>query len=560
MADLNFNALARPGPRSFYQGFEQGQENRVTSEINQMKLDELRRDRDEMLQLREQLKGLGQDPDPTKYLDALARTGNPKYVQMAIEGKQKIKDLEAYAKLGVIEPVPAVSGMPTSTPGAIAAPSTPAPRTERGVDIYGKPVEVEVGGGIASPGAMGQPLAPLDTPAPPAASANEPYPGYNASIGMAPPSANALAPSAPAPAPTGTNALAAQPNAAQAAATQKRIEQLLGFARTNPRFANQAMAEARLLQDQLELYSKRGPAPAAPSEIGKLEAEIDALIQNGAQQNDLRIVARRGKISQLSGARAPTQLSRLIAERDALPPNSPIRAQYDRAIEKETTQAPGTTVNVSTEKKYGDRFGGLIADQDAAKLAAAEAAPGAAATADRVLDLIGTGKVITGTGANVRLQIAKALNLAGGTDSDKIRNTEVLISSLAETTLGAIKSSNLGAGQGFTNSDRDFLEKAKAGQLSYNAKSLTDLARLSRLAAEKSADSWNTRVKQIPASALEGTGISTNPVVVPPRKTSSVMNIPSGAIQALQAGQGTPEQFDAIFGAGSAARVLGKGK
>jgi hypothetical protein len=224
---------------------------------------------------------------------------------------------------------------------------------------------------------------------------------------------------------------------------------------------------------------------------------------------------------------------------------------------------PRTTVNVpvnvSTEKKYGERFGGLIADADAAKLAAAENAPNAAATADRVMDLIGTGKVITGTGANVRLQIAKALNLAGGTDSDKIRNTEVLISSLAETTLGAIKSSNLGAGQGFTNADRDFLEKAKAGQLTYDSKSLTELARLSRLAAEKSAESWNKRVTQIPSSALEGTGISTQPVVVPPRKTSSVMTIPSGAIQALQAGQGTPEQFDAIFGAGSAARVL-KGK
>jgi len=216
-------------------------------------------------------------------------------------------------------------------------------------------------------------------------------------------------------------------------------------------------------------------------------------------------------------------------------------------------------VTVSTEKKYGERFGGLIADQDAAKLSAAENAPNAAETADRVMDLISTGKVITGTGANARLQIAKALNLAGGTDSEKIRNTEVLVSSLAETTLGAIKSSNLGAGQGFTNADRDFLEKAKAGQLSYDAKSLTELARLSRLAAEKSAQSWNKRVQQIPAAALEGTGISTQPVVVPPRKTSSVMNIPQGAIDLLKSGAGTREQFDAQFGPGSANRVLPKG-
>jgi hypothetical protein len=211
---------------------------------------------------------------------------------------------------------------------------------------------------------------------------------------------------------------------------------------------------------------------------------------------------------------------------------------------KPTASAARNTVNVSTEKKYGERFGGLIADQDAAKLSAAENAPQAAATADRVMDLISTGKVITGTGANARLQIAKALNLAGGTDSEKIKNTEVLVSSLAETTLGAIKSSNLGAGQGFTNADRDFLEKAKAGQLSYDAKSLTELARLSRLAAEKSADSWNNRVKQIPATALEGTGISTNPIVVPKRgimKNSG--NQPAAAQQAPAGVDSTIWQF-----------------
>lgn len=263
-----------------------------------------------------------------------------------------------------------------------------------------------------------------------------------------------------------------------------------------------------------------------------------------------------------SGQRQVIQLPGLggapttVGTYDDVPLPAAVEAQKSRIA-----KAGATNVNVSTEKKYGERFGGLIAESDAAKLAAAEKAPEAAATADRVMDLIGTGKVITGTGANARLQIAKALNLAGGTDSEKIRNTEVLISSLAETTLGAIKSSNLGAGQGFTNADREFLEKARAGQLSYDSKSLAELARLSRLAAEKSAESWNTRVKQIPAAVLEGTGISTEPVVVPKRSApAATSNIPAAAIQALRAGQGTPEQFDAVFGAGSAARVLGKGK
>lgn len=223
-------------------------------------------------------------------------------------------------------------------------------------------------------------------------------------------------------------------------------------------------------------------------------------------------------------------------------------------------RAGASNITVSNEKTYGSKFAGLIADSDAAKLAAAENAPAAAETADRILNLLSTGNVITGTGANVRLQMAKALNLAGGNDSEKIANTEVLLSSLAETTMGAIKSSNLGAGQGFTNADRDFLEKAKAGQITYDAKSLARLADLSRKAAEKSAETWNKRVNQIPKSALEGPGVSLEPVVVPPRKIASVMKIPSDAISALKSGAGTPEQFDAIFGAGSADRVLGKGK
>jgi len=256
------------------------------------------------------------------------------------------------------------------------------------------------------------------------------------------------------------------------------------------------------------------------SQSGASAGELKPLIQQVNQGGQTQVV----RVPAFGGA--PT-VAGTYAD---VPLPADVQAQK---VQSAAASAPRLTV--STEKKYGERFGGLIADQDAAKLSAAENAPGAAATADRVLDLIGTGKVITGTGANVRLQIAKALNLAGGTDSEKIKNTEVLVSSLAETTLGAIKSSNLGAGQGFTNDDRDFLEKAKAGQLTYDSGSLAELARLARLAAEKSAESWNTRVKQIPATALEGTGISTQPVIVPPRKqkATSASPAPKGVDQAL---------------------------
>lgn len=213
MAELNFNALIPEGPRGFYQGFEQGQDQKIARETNQIKLEELKRDRDEMMQLRERLKSLGQDPDPSKFLDELARTGNPEHVKMAIEGKQKIKDLEAYAKLGVIESVTAAPAMPTGAPAA----QTPVAPTNA------------LAAGAA-------PAAPM----------------------------NAMVPAPVTQTPTApVNALAPQPGADQAARAQQRIDQLLMFARTNPRMAPQAMTEAKILQDQLELFSRRAPATPA---------------------------------------------------------------------------------------------------------------------------------------------------------------------------------------------------------------------------------------------------------------------------------------------------------
>lgn len=288
------------------------------------------------------------------------------------------------------------------------------------------------------------------------------------------------------------------------------------------------------------------------------QQRVSILAQAGASAGELKPstqTVNRGGATELVQVTPFTGTTRTIGTYADVPLPSDVVAQ-----KKDIARAGATNLNVNTEKTYGSKFGGLIAESDAAKLSAAENAPRMAENADRIADLLATGKVITGTGANARLQLAKALNLAGGSDSEKIKNTEVLVSSLAETTLGAIKASNLGAGQGFTNADRDFLEKAVAGQLSYDQKSLGELARLSRRAAEKSAESWNKRSASIPKSALEGTGYSTEPVVIPPRKTSSVMNIPAGAISALKAGQGSPEQFDAIFGAGSAKRILGEGK
>lgn len=183
---------------------------------------------------------------------------------------------------------------------------------------------------------------------------------------------------------------------------------------------------------------------------------------------------------------------------------------------KTATHQPPTQVSVSTERGYGQHFAGKVADQDVGLLDAARKAPELATRSNSIKETLASGKVITGAGADYRLALGKALNLVGASDAETIANTETLSTSLARNTLDAIKASGLGSGSGFSNADRDFLEKAAGGKINLEAATIGRLADLSHRAAEQSALSWNKRVKDIPESALGGTGIKRDPIVVPP--------------------------------------------
>jgi hypothetical protein len=83
---------------------------------------------------------------------------------------------------------------------------------------------------------------------------------------------------------------------------------------------------------------------------------------------------------------------------------------------------------------------------------------------------------------------------------------------------------------------------------------------LARRSAEATAEKWNTRAKQIPTSAIQGTGLSVEPVKLPSKfeaRKAVASDIPQAAIDFLRQGRGTREQFDAQFGPGSAKKVLG---
>lgn len=185
---------------------------------------------------------------------------------------------------------------------------------------------------------------------------------------------------------------------------------------------------------------------------------------------------------------------------------------------KAAQRPPGTKVDVtvSTGKKYGETFGTQIAERDANMLDAARQAPTLASDANRILDLANNPNVFTGSLAQVKLNVARALGVVGADTNEVVANTEQLIAAAGQSTLNAIKGAGLGTGQGFTDKDLAFLRDIAGGKITFTKETLSELARLQYKVAEKAAGAWGSRVKEIPKEALEGTGISTAPITLPP--------------------------------------------
>lgn len=206
---------------------------------------------------------------------------------------------------------------------------------------------------------------------------------------------------------------------------------------------------------------------------------------------------------------------------------------------KQIAKSGASNITMSTEKKFGEQFASKMADADITKMAAAEKAPQLAESANRIIELVNQGNLFTGPIADVKLNLARALNVAGASNEEKIANTESLISATGKSTLDAIQNANLGTGQGFTDKDLKFLQGIAGGTIQLTAQTLTELARLQHQAATRSAEAWNKRAKQLPKTATEGTGLSLEPIKVPPLAPKAIfaVNPKTGArIQSVDGG------------------------
>jgi hypothetical protein len=168
-----------------------------------------------------------------------------------------------------------------------------------------------------------------------------------------------------------------------------------------------------------------------------------------------------------------------------------------------TAQRPTTNINVPGQKTvdaYTTELSKGMAAQDLSAIAAGEQAIPQIEMSYTVRDLLKQNP-ITGTGAQARLGLEKALTAAGFSKGDRLSVTENLSAVLAKTTLAAIPTSGLGSGAGFTGSDREFLEKAAAGQIEMTNANLQYLAELNEKVARANLARSNqvrSRVRQMP--------------------------------------------------------------
>lgn len=353
---------------SFATGYRQAEQSRQESQMNQMKLDQLKQDREAMLQLQQRLKEQGKDPDLDKVFDALIATGNPDYVMKGMDGKQRLKEQRVFAR---------IQGLDMGTPSAAA------PANAMAADAPAAPVAMN---------------AMVPTPAP-----------------TAPVAVNAMAAGAPtrmtpvgAPAPV--NALALGQTDPRIAETQDRINRLMQFAATaSPQMANQAMSQARILQDQLSLYSKKAPAA-----VQELEAYM---------------------------AMSPEQ-----------------KAAFEK-LQKIKTPSTNVSVNTPTGKSLAAPVGARAETS----LAKAEGSVGMMENANLVREAINTGNVIAGPLAGTRLKFQQVLDLAGAGDKEKLAATRTAIQGLAAMTLES-RSELKGQGQ-VTENEQKLLERARSGNI-----------------------------------------------------------------------------------------------
>jgi hypothetical protein len=182
-----------------------------------------------------------------------------------------------------------------------------------------------------------------------------------------------------------------------------------------------------------------------------------------------------------------------------LPPNptswTPQQAGLARQIvESKSKAGAGGNIYNQMGKSLAGEIGPIMKEAQGI----AQAAVKTEDSANRIIQAVDSNKLITGTGANVRLnvaQIADTVGIGGASLKEKIGNTRQTMQGLAELTLQGRQQMR---GQGaITESESKLAERAISGDISFTPTEIKQLANAAKRSADYAYNTYQTKLGEM---------------------------------------------------------------
>jgi len=280
--------------------------------------------------------------------------------------------------------------------------------------------------------------------------------------------------------------------------------------------AGKALAQATLTPEELEAQKLQSALKGIDfNNVESMESAYNRLVNQGANPALLERLSNRitqEKIrlfeqdvterelalqeGQQRQVKAPTTETRIEGDDKVTYQWNGVTGKWNE-IARGPRYKPGTEVNINQgsgafDQQLGKDMSGALTEANKS----VQTANKSLQNLDLMENLLDEG-VITGTFANSRTAVERALASAGLIDGQRVTNTETFLATGAQQTLALLQTGAAGAGTGISDADREFMEKAAGGNITVTEDAIRRIIRINRQIAQNVYGTYNQTVKDI---------------------------------------------------------------